>query len=44
MKEIRICMEIMGLGIDENGDPCYGGVCASIRQKADDQETKRISL
>ena len=37
MKEIRICMEIMGLGIDENGDPCFGGVCASLGQVSEDR-------
>lgn len=30
MKKIRICMEIQGLGRDETGAPCPGGVCVTL--------------
>ena len=26
-KKFRICLEIKGLGTDENGEPCNGGLC-----------------
>lgn len=51
MKEVRICMEIFGLGIDEDGNPCYGGVCSNFGkvpeerfQETYDQLIKRISI
>ena len=26
-KKVRICLEIQGLGMDENGKPCPAGIC-----------------
>lgn len=30
MKKVRICLEIQGLGQDEHGAPCPGGLCLAI--------------
>ena len=39
MKKVRICLEIQGLGQDEHGAPCPGGLCLTIG----DEEAPEIS-
>ena len=39
MKKVRICLEIQGLGQDEHGAPCPGG----LRLTIGDEEAPEIS-
>lgn len=39
MKKVQICLEIQGLGQDEHGAPCPGGLCLTIG----DEEAPEIS-
>lgn len=37
MKEVRICFEVQGLGVDENGNPCPVGMQFSIGEVSDEK-------